>query len=96
MEAQFLRELEKRDEQDYAGFTGLKTHVAALTQRTRDDEFSGSMMFHKQQRGPRVRLPKPPSLSTQRPACKMSYRDNSHSPFNVDKHQPQPVRIRHT
>ncbi|RZC52366.1 hypothetical protein C5167_020795 [Papaver somniferum] len=25
---------------------------------------AGSMMFHKQQRGPRVRLPKPPSLST--------------------------------
>ncbi|KAI3943720.1 hypothetical protein MKW98_004225 [Papaver atlanticum] len=69
---------------------GFENSCSSTDTDEKDDEFSGSMMFHKQQRGPRVRLPKPPSLSTQRLASKMNYRDNSHSQFNVDKHQPQP------
>ncbi|RZC57318.1 hypothetical protein C5167_004615 [Papaver somniferum] len=69
---------------------GFENSCSSTDTDEKDDEFSGSMMFHKQQRGPRVRLPKPPLLSMQRPASKMNYRDNSHSQFNVDKHQPQP------
>ncbi|MCL7021398.1 hypothetical protein MKW94_029709 [Papaver nudicaule] len=75
---------------------GFENSCSSTDTDEKDDEFSRSMMSHKQPSRPRVRLPKP-SLSSQKPTSMMDYRDtpqvkvekHQHSQVKVEKHQPK-------